>query len=275
MICPVEFTRCVESLYADGIRTFVEVGPKSVLSGLIRSILGDRKARVQTLDTSSGKRFGILDFAGLLCSLAAQGYPVDLKAWEKEATKPHAPRMQVTLCGANYVNPKKATDKMASESHCQKESNEQARKITPMKAFTQNPATEAQIQQTLAIVQQGLQSMQTLQLQTAQAHQKFLEAQTEAGRTLQEMMKSTRKLAEATLGLTGGVGAVRLPMGSDSWDSADPSGATGGSFGVSDVPMKSTIRLKPDSTDRSLLPRSRPPSGWRKFNPPCCRWSAN
>jgi acyl transferase domain-containing protein/NAD(P)-dependent dehydrogenase (short-subunit alcohol dehydrogenase family)/acyl carrier protein len=249
MICPVEFMRCVESLHADGIRTFVEVGPKSVLSGLVRSILGDRKARVQTLDASSGKRFGILDFAGLLCSLAAQGYPVDLKAWEKEAAKPHAPRMQVTLCGANYVNPKKATGKMASESHCQKESNEQARKITPMKASTQNPSTAAQIQQTLAIVQQGLQSMQALQLQTAQAHQKFLEAQTEAGRTLQEMMKSTRKLAEATLGLTGGDGAIHLPMGNDSRDSADPPGAAEDSFSVSDVPMNSIMRLEPDGTD--------------------------
>ena len=47
------------------------------------------------------------------------------------------------------------------------------------------------IQDALKVVSQGLQSMQHLQSETARAHQKFLESQTEANRTLQEMMKNT------------------------------------------------------------------------------------
>ena len=44
-------------------------------------------------------------------------------------------------------------------------------------------------------------AMQALQARTAEAHQKFLETQAEAGRSLQRMMESTQRLAEATLGL--------------------------------------------------------------------------
>ena len=49
------------------------------------------------------------------------------------------------------------------------------------------------------VVAEGLKSMQLLQSQTAAAHQKFLETQTEANRALQEMMKSTQRLAEGTI----------------------------------------------------------------------------
>ena len=41
----------------------------------------------------------------------------------------------------------------------------------------------------LHIVQEGLRSMQALQMQTAEAHKKFLETQTEAGRSLRMMME--------------------------------------------------------------------------------------
>ena len=57
------------------------------------------------------------------------------------------------------------------------------------------------IQDALQVVSQGLQSMQHLQSETARAHQKFLESQTEANRTLQEMMKNTQRLAERSLGI--------------------------------------------------------------------------
>ncbi|MBW2167296.1 MAG: SDR family NAD(P)-dependent oxidoreductase, partial [Deltaproteobacteria bacterium] len=53
----------------------------------------------------------------------------------------------------------------------------------------------------LKVVKQGLESMQTLQLQTAEIHKKFLEAQAESSRTLQNMMENTQRLAEASMGL--------------------------------------------------------------------------
>ncbi len=57
------------------------------------------------------------------------------------------------------------------------------------------------IQDALKVVSQGLQSMQNLQSETARAHQKFLECQAEANRTLQEMMKNTQRLTESSLGI--------------------------------------------------------------------------
>ena len=57
------------------------------------------------------------------------------------------------------------------------------------------------ITQALQTVQQGLQSMQALQSQTAETHKLFLQTQTEAGRTLQKMMDHTRRMTEAALGL--------------------------------------------------------------------------
>ncbi|MEK6195953.1 MAG: SDR family NAD(P)-dependent oxidoreductase, partial [Deltaproteobacteria bacterium] len=45
--------------------------------------------------------------------------------------------------------------------------------------------------------------MQALQARTAEAHQKFLETQAEAGRILQRMMESTQHVAEVSLGFQG------------------------------------------------------------------------
>jgi [acyl-carrier-protein] S-malonyltransferase len=44
---PVQWTRSVETMLAAGIRTFVELGPGSVLQGLIKRI--DREATVSGL----------------------------------------------------------------------------------------------------------------------------------------------------------------------------------------------------------------------------------
>lgn len=42
LLSPVAFMDQIEAMYADGARIFVEVGPKAVLTGLVRRILGER-----------------------------------------------------------------------------------------------------------------------------------------------------------------------------------------------------------------------------------------
>ncbi len=78
---PVNFIDNIEAMYADGVDTFIEVGPKAVLTGLVRSILKGRNHTAIALDASSGKRSGVRDLAATLAQLAAFGHFVDLAAW--------------------------------------------------------------------------------------------------------------------------------------------------------------------------------------------------
>ncbi|MBI4423664.1 MAG: acyltransferase domain-containing protein, partial [Elusimicrobia bacterium] len=82
---PVEFIRQIERLYKDGVRLFVEVGPKRVLSAFTTSIL-ESKPDAAALSSNHPKRGGILEFNDLLAKLAAEG--VDLKLDDKDPAKP-------------------------------------------------------------------------------------------------------------------------------------------------------------------------------------------
>ena len=236
---PVNFVREIENFYNTGIRTFVEIGPKSILSGLISATLGKRGCETVALDASAGKTHGLGDLARLLCRLAALGYPVLLSKWEKPPTSNRPRRMKVLLSGTNYRNQMTENREQGTEDSAQK-AEDSGRKTVNRRLETkisqrrtepnrgphrqdqkqtnqlfnntdkdqQNDTMEKEnskqsgiIRDAYQVVAEGLKSMQRLQSQTAEAHQKFLESQTEANRALQEMMKNTQRLAERTLGI--------------------------------------------------------------------------
>jgi acyl transferase domain-containing protein/NAD(P)-dependent dehydrogenase (short-subunit alcohol dehydrogenase family) len=232
---PVDFVSEIENLYADGVRTFVEIGPKSVLTGLISAILPNRDVNAWALDDSGGKRYGITDLARLLGRLSSLGYPVALTEWEKADATVRKSRMNVLLSGTNYKKQKtevrrqktedlecgnrnvecgsvKSQTQTTGKMKLRTESSEQRSQILNQQQPKQttehyntmtkdNSKQPAFILDALKVVQEGLKSMQHLQSQTAAAHQKFLEAQTEANRSLQAMMQNTQRLAEQSLGL--------------------------------------------------------------------------
>jgi acyl transferase domain-containing protein/NAD(P)H-dependent flavin oxidoreductase YrpB (nitropropane dioxygenase family)/NAD(P)-dependent dehydrogenase (short-subunit alcohol dehydrogenase family)/acyl carrier protein len=74
LIRPVEFRRQIEAMHRDGARIFVEVGPRSVLTGLVAKILGDREHIAVPMDRSG--RPGLLSLLHCLAALASEGVPV-------------------------------------------------------------------------------------------------------------------------------------------------------------------------------------------------------
>ncbi|MCJ8502510.1 type I polyketide synthase [Desulfatitalea alkaliphila] len=238
---PVDFVGNIENMYAGGARTFIEVGPKSVLTRLVTAILGQRSHTTLALDSSAGQRFGVIDLAAVLAHLGALGYPVRLDRWETPLPPARTLRMRIPLSGANYRRPRPAkpvtpplpkepaTEPRVKHAVASAEptiptsrptlSAAPPNRPTPLKttgaAAGGEPRTshiaadhrartlrepmddnrKARFNQILAGVQQGLAAMQSLQSQTTQAHQKYLETQAEAHRTLQQMLRSTQYLA--------------------------------------------------------------------------------
>jgi len=247
---PVDFVGEIENLYAEQGRIFIEVGPKTVLSGLVRAILKGRDFHALAMDASSGKKFGILDLAQLLCQLAALGCPIRWDEWEAPGEPPPQYKMRIPVRGANFgpsrsnapasqsVNPRAGAlaekpplprpektahpgsaapalpgpsrDKAEAEI-LEKSTAALSRGVNPTPAS--NPVNDPQhpVLKALQVVQEGLQSLQTLQSQTVEAHQKFLDTQQQASRTLQEMMESSRRFAESLLGGTPEAAVITAP----------------------------------------------------------------
>ena len=101
LLNPVNFVKDIRAMVDHGITLFIEVGPKTVLSGLTRSILKETPHKTVALDSSGGKKQGMEDLAKTLCGLAAAGYPVHLENWEEKGEKPTARRMRIPITGAN------------------------------------------------------------------------------------------------------------------------------------------------------------------------------
>lgn len=280
LVNPVHFMSDIESMFNRNIKTFIEVGPKTVLSSLTRTILDGKEALSLSVDGSSGNKRGVEDLAHLLCTLAASGFEVMLDKWENIIEKPAKKMMRVPLTGANVKPVLQSCKPQAKKSSQQKQSPQlnlstvqtesiQQVATTPTTKFNptsslnvnQNPVAQnsslvkkqvieqdtpviqhnrlnssyrpqpkgtdmknqhiphhqitvatdpyktvkrdnmpeshsSLIHSAMQMVQKGMESMQELQTRTALAHEKFLDTQSVASRTLQSMMEQTRFFAE-------------------------------------------------------------------------------
>ena len=108
---PVRFADQIEAMYADGVRTFIEVGAGSALTGLIGQILGNRDHVAVSLDKRG--RDGVTAWHEAVGRLAVHGVPMDpaklSRDWHPAASKPapraDLPRMSVRISGAGYTAP--------------------------------------------------------------------------------------------------------------------------------------------------------------------------
>jgi PfaD family protein len=176
---PVRFDDVVARLYGMGARCFVEVGPRTALTGMVRAILGDRPFSAFAIDAGSSLG-GLFDLASVLASVAAEGHPVELAAWERRsrAQPTRVAKMAVRLEGANYRAP--------------------FAPLPPRPASPPRPEAPSRSQDTShASVQEGIRSLQAMQEQTARVHQLFLEGQRAAHQSLQALLAGTPMLDAA------------------------------------------------------------------------------
>ncbi len=210
LISPVNFLENLTGLYRDGVRTFLEVGPRAILTGLVKESLTGGDITALSMNGGSGKETAIAGLAATLCRLSAMGYPVSLTGWESPVEKPEKKRMRIPVSGANFL-PKPANRPavapMAAETIERPDTRQQAPtprapvptptppkpeipEGLPIMTSNHNDA----ISRALQVAERGLKSMQALQLQTAEAHQKFLETQAAAAKALQEMIAGVKNL---------------------------------------------------------------------------------
>ncbi|MFI7068347.1 SDR family NAD(P)-dependent oxidoreductase [Kribbella sp. NPDC050124] len=118
LVNPVHFAERVEEMFAAGFRSFVEFGPKGVLTQLVRRILGDREFVAIQLDTGVGNESDVA-LKRAVAQLAVLGLPLattDRYRAEEPAAEALA-GMTVPLNGINYMpESRKAAYREALES---------------------------------------------------------------------------------------------------------------------------------------------------------------
>ena len=231
LVSPVDFQGIVERLHEDGVRTFVEVGPRAVLAGLVNATLGER-ARAIALDASSGKR-GLLDLARALGALAALGYPVALDRWDPRlVVAEEKPRMTVPLTGANHRSTPRSAEPVLSgvegppapvsvaapapastpapvaprpapvarqEMPVRPEKKAEAPRPVAAPPSGLSVPSSGLLSQALAAAQEGIRAVQALQEQTANVHKKFLEQQETAHATYRALLESQQRIVAHAL----------------------------------------------------------------------------
>ena len=179
IVRPVNFMEQIQAMHADGVRTFIEVGPGHVLSDLVQSILPGGEVETIALDASKGNRSGTFDLALALARLASLGHEVNLQKWENAPAPLEAnagkPALTVPISGANYRAPTTPRPPAAPRPAVL------AREQVPVKT-TATPVT-------LNAMQDGILALQRLQEQTAQLHKQFLEGQESARRSIQSLLE--------------------------------------------------------------------------------------
>jgi acyl transferase domain-containing protein len=194
----VHYVDQVEKLYELGVRTFVDVGPRTHAAGMVRQILGDRNARVLTLDSPSGER-GQFHLACLLGALGVLDSGIDLNRWDAgylDSIEPVAKgRLTIAIDGANYRSPHETRPARspAPKPQTTTMTHKQQEPVVPAPA-TSAPAQGAAPNTALEATQQSILALQKMQEQTANLHRQYLEGQETAQLAIARLLEQQQRL---------------------------------------------------------------------------------
>ncbi len=187
---PVRFVEMVESMYDSGARTFVEVGPSSVLTGLVGNILDGREHRVIPLDKKN--KGGLSAFHNGLGQLVAAGVDMQLDGlWSEygDIANPldaPTPKLAIPISGANYESPYPPHDlNQLAEANPVTTSVPSTTTAPAPVAATPTPVAATPVVQAAPIVASApdssvLAAYQNAQQQTAAAHTAYLNSMAQA-----------------------------------------------------------------------------------------------
>lgn len=203
---PVRFLDQIEAMYADGVRTFIEVGAGSVLTGLIGQILADRAHVAISLDKRG--RNGVTAWHEALGRLAVRGVAMDLSSLSRDWTshpaepepKAQQPRMSVRVDGTGY-RPPQPQSQSQPRPQSRPEPQPQPRQQPPSPTIVETAAMEpapamsehdsSEIPSAVSANAQWLAAVQEMQRQTAEAHMHFQRVLGEAHQTFLQMAENT------------------------------------------------------------------------------------
>ncbi|MDP6944973.1 MAG: acyltransferase domain-containing protein, partial [Myxococcota bacterium] len=106
---PVRFAEEIEAMYAAGARTFVEIGPGAVLSGLVGACLAGREHTAVPVDRKGAH--GVTQLWRALGALAVAGVSLDLESLWADTTPVidpatvKAPMLVIPIDGSNHEKP--------------------------------------------------------------------------------------------------------------------------------------------------------------------------
>ena len=236
LVAPVDWVGVVDALWDRGVRTFVEVGPRGVLAGLIERCLGDRRAVVTALDRAADRDDGDTQLKRALAALAAAGLPVDpapllAERWPAPAPEPGVGA--VWIAGANYRNPETTDPPMpplpepprpAPDADGWGAVPSTGRPMAPPQHWSaaaapvpaSAPAATSPASSDLAALldttRATLAAFQDAQARTAEVHGKFLDAVARANDNFARLFEAHTRLVEQVAGTAPSVPvAVALP----------------------------------------------------------------
>jgi acyl transferase domain-containing protein/NAD(P)-dependent dehydrogenase (short-subunit alcohol dehydrogenase family)/acyl carrier protein len=195
---PVEWQRLIETMHAAGVRIFVEVGPKAVLTNTVAATLGERPHAAIALDASAGKQRGLIELGNALARLAVLGLPVRVSEWDPAAPTAAAakPAFTVKVGGANLPPPVASAEPTTSRPRAAVAATPPPPKIpqtvSPPTAATSpmsaNVPTQKTMKPTSPPAADFLAVLQQITQQTAEVHRLFLEGQERSLAVLQHWL---------------------------------------------------------------------------------------